>query len=328
MTSYYLLPPAVGLLSFFTIKLLLNKRISQALLDIPNKRSSHIKPKPKIGGIAIMVGVLLGSIWLYATVPWLTISMAMTLAVLSFIDDKQGLPALYRLLAHLIAAILVVLYEPAFNNWIISLVVIVFVVWMTNLYNFMDGLDGLAGGMACFGFGTYALTAFLGNNITFSLLNLNIAFATLAFLTFNFPPAKVFMGDTGAIPLGFLAATLGLYGYSHNLWPWWFTIVVFSPFIADATVTLLKRLFRREKIWAAHKEHYYQRLAQKGWGHLYTTLFLYTLMLTSALLAVLLLYQGLMLQLVGVFAWMFILATAMCYFDITQVYKVFRRIRL
>ncbi len=316
MIGYYLLPLAVGLLSFFTIRFLLNKRISQALLDIPNKRSSHIKPKPKIGGIAIMVGVLLGSIWLYTTVPWLIIFMAMALAVLSLIDDKQGLPVLYRLLAHWIAAVLVVLNEPTFNNWIISLIAIVFVVWMTNLYNFMDGLDGLAGGMACFGFGVYALTT-LGNSMAFSLLNLNIVAATFAFLIFNFPPAKVFMGDTGAVPLGFLAATFGLHGYSHHLWPLWFPIIVFSPFIADATVTMLKRLFRKEKIWAAHKEHYYQRLAQKGWGHLYTALFLYTLMLVSCILAVALLRQGFVLQLVGAFAWMLMLTVIMYYFDTT-----------
>ena len=232
-----------------------------------------------------MVGVLLGSIWLYKVTPWLIVLIAIALTILSLIDDQKGLPVLYRLITHLTAASLVILSESFFENWLINFIVIILVVWMTNLYNFMDGLDGLAGGMTFFGFGTYALAAYLGDNTSFSLMNLVIVTATLAFLIFNFPPAKVFMGDAGAIPLGFLAAAFGLYGYSHNLWPWWFPIIVFSPFILDATITLLKRLARGEKIWIAHKEHFYQKLAQNGWGHLYTTLFAYIVITISCALA-------------------------------------------
>ncbi len=285
MTILYLAPFTSGLVAFFILKWLLDKQISQILLDIPNERSSHTKPKPKIGGIAIMVGVLLGSVWLYKTTPWLIILVAVVLTVLSVIDDKQGLPVFYRLMAHLTAASIVILNETPSDKWLISFIVIIFVVWMTNLYNFMDGLDGLAGGMTCFGFGAYALAAYLGGDVSFSLLNLVIVTATFAFLIFNFPPAKVFMGDAGAIPLGFLAAAFGLYGYNHNLWPWWFPIIVFSPFIFDATITLLKRLLRREKVWVAHKEHFYQRLAQMGLGHLYTTLFAYIVIALGCILA-------------------------------------------
>ncbi len=304
MITLYLAPLTSGLVALLILKWLLNKQISQALLDIPNERSSHTKPRPKIGGIAIMVGVLLGSVWLYKTIPWLIILVAIALAILSLVDDKQELPVFYRLLAHLIASILLILNEPPFNNWLIIFISMIIVVWLINLYNFMDGLDGLAGGMTCLGFGTYALASYLGGNINFAFLGLVIVTATCAFLIFNFPPAKVFMGDTGSIPLGFLAAAFGLYGHNNNLWPWWFPLMVFSPFIFDATLTLLKRFARKEKIWIAHKEHYYQKLAQKGWGHLYTTLFAYVIIIMGCILALWLLYQSFMVQLVGIAAWL------------------------
>ena len=107
--------------------------------------------------------------------------------------------------------------------------------WVTNLYNFMDGSDGLAGGMALFGFGAYALSAWLAGDAVFVVVAASIAAASAAFLVFNFPPAKVFMGDAGSIPLGFLAAALGILGWRAGHWPLWFPVLVFSPFIIDAS---------------------------------------------------------------------------------------------
>jgi UDP-N-acetylmuramyl pentapeptide phosphotransferase/UDP-N-acetylglucosamine-1-phosphate transferase len=91
--------------------------------------------------------------------------------------------------------------------------------------------------------------------------------ASLAFLAFNAPPAKVFLGDAGAIPLGFLAGTLGALGVARGAWPAWFPVLVFSPFIVDATLTLVRRLAAGEKVWIAHRTHYYQRLVTGGWSH-------------------------------------------------------------
>ena len=127
-----------------------------------------------------------------------------------------------------------------------------------------------------------------------------VAGAAAGFLVFNFPPAKVFMGDGGSIPLGFLAASLGLLGWRQALWPLWFPVLVFSPFLADASVTLLRRVLRRERFWQAHREHYYQRLVRMGWGHGRTALCEYALMAgvtASALMALglSLAYQGLVL---------------------------------
>ena len=150
--------------------------------------------------------------------------------------------------------------------------------WMINLYNFMDGSDGLAGGMAAVGFGSYGIAALTGGDFSFAAINLSVTAAALGFLVFNFPPAKVFMGDVGAIPLGYLAAVFDITGWLRGDWPVWFGIAVFSPFIVDASLTLLKRLLRGARVWQAHREHYYQRLVQSGWGHRKTALAEYVLM--------------------------------------------------
>jgi UDP-N-acetylmuramyl pentapeptide phosphotransferase/UDP-N-acetylglucosamine-1-phosphate transferase len=154
--------------------------------------------------------------------------------------------------------------------------------WMTNLYNFMDGSDGLAGGMALCGFGCYGTGAWLNGNEAFALLNFAVASAALGFLFFNLHPAKVFMGDAGSIPLGFLAAAFGVLGWQQNYWPFWFPMLVFSPFVADATITLFKRALRGEKLSQAHRNHYYQRLVKMGWGHRNTALAEYVLMLIAS----------------------------------------------
>jgi UDP-N-acetylmuramyl pentapeptide phosphotransferase/UDP-N-acetylglucosamine-1-phosphate transferase len=154
--------------------------------------------------------------------------------------------------------------------------------WLTNLYNFMDGSDGLAGGMALIGFGAYAIASAVTGHRPLLVFDVALAAAAAAFLWFNFSPARIFLGDVGSVPLGFLAGALGLVGWRDDLWPLWFPALVFAPFIADATVTLLRRLYRREKVWQAHREHYYQRLVRMGLGHRGTALLGYALMLVCA----------------------------------------------
>ena len=123
------------------------------------------------------------------------------------------------------------------------------------------------------------------------------------------------MGDTGSIPLGFLAAVLGIAGYLESVWPWWFPLLVFSPFIADASVTLLKRALRRKKIWQAHREHYYQRLVQIGWGHRKTAWIEYALMLAAGASALWAIRQDAPLQLALLVCWGVIYLLAMIIFD-------------
>ena len=112
------------------------------------------------------------------------------------------------------------------------------------------------------------------------------------------------MGDAGSIPLGFLAATIGLTGWQHGNWPWWFFPLVFSPFIMDATITLLKRLIKKEKVWQAHRAHYYQRLVQSGFGHRFTALGEYVLMILCGLLGLWLIAQSERLQFAALSLWL------------------------
>jgi UDP-N-acetylmuramyl pentapeptide phosphotransferase/UDP-N-acetylglucosamine-1-phosphate transferase len=156
---------------------------------------------------------------------------------------------------------------------------------MTNLYNFMDGSDGLAGGMALFGFAFYGIAALMTHNATLATLNFIISAAAMGFLYYNYPPAKVFMGDAGSIPLGFLAAAMGLLGWLQGCWGIWFPFLVFSPFVVDASLTLAKRTLRGAKITEAHREHYYQRAIQIGLGHRNIALIEYLLMIGTGLSA-------------------------------------------
>jgi UDP-N-acetylmuramyl pentapeptide phosphotransferase/UDP-N-acetylglucosamine-1-phosphate transferase len=141
--------------------------------------------------------------------------------------------------------------------------------------------------MALIGFGVYALAAALAGEPAFAQANLCVAAAAAGFLVFNFPPARVFMGDAGSIPLGFLAAALGLQGWSDGLWPLWFPLVVFGPFVVDASVTLVRRALRRERVWQAHRSHYYQRIILLGWSHRRTAAAEYALMAASGAVALL-----------------------------------------
>jgi UDP-N-acetylmuramyl pentapeptide phosphotransferase/UDP-N-acetylglucosamine-1-phosphate transferase len=254
--------------------------------DIPNERSLHTRPTPRVGGWGIVpVGVL--AMLIATPALWLAAALAALLAAVSQIDDRRGLPARVRFGAHVVAVALLIVVNPAPVPWWALIAVGFLMVWLVNLYNFMDGSDGLAGGMALFGFGGYAIAALSGPvpQIDLGIACAAIAGAAAGFLLFNFHPARIFLGDSGSIPLGFLAAALGYWGCLKGTWPVWFPALVFAPFIGDASVTLLRRLARGERFWQAHREHYYQRMVRLGVGHARTALAWYLLMLAGIVLA-------------------------------------------
>ena len=261
-----------------------------------------------------MAGVFTASIFL--GLPWPLWGGTAILMAVSVADDIYHLPAVWRLLAHFAAAALAMAYllYGSFGLPFLLLAIII-TAWMINLYNFMDGSDGLAGGMALFGFGFYGVAAWISGNELFALVNFSIAASALAFLIFNFHPARIFLGDAGSIPLGFVAATLGAMGWRQNDWPAWFPFLIFSPFIMDASVTLLKRALKRRKIWEAHREHYYQRLVQIGWGHRKTAWLEYALMLAAGASALWAIRQQLPLQTAVLVCWAIFYLLAMIIFD-------------
>jgi UDP-N-acetylmuramyl pentapeptide phosphotransferase/UDP-N-acetylglucosamine-1-phosphate transferase len=187
--------------------------------------------------------------------------------------------------------------------WLGIGVLLLFIIWMINLYNFMDGMDGFAGGMAVIGFGAYAIFGWIGGQPLFFIVSLVICAAAAGFLISNFPPAKIFLGDAGSASLGLLAAGLSLWGARDGLFPLWVALLIFSPFIADATVTLLRRLLKGEKVWEAHRSHCYQRLVQAGWGHRKTLLWEYSLMLACAATGLLVTHRSAETQLFALALW-------------------------
>lgn len=254
---------------------LLHGRHALVVLDSPNHRSLHHKPVPRTGGLAIMGGVIVAGGAFYPSLP--IFAGLLALMAVSFWDDWRGVPVRWRLGVHLAtAAGVTATLAPAGAYWW-WLAMIPATVWMINLYNFMDGADGLAGGMALFGFASYGFAAGMAG-ASWQGLSFSVAAAAAAFLCFNFSPARIFMGDAGSIPLGFLAAVLGWMGWRENAWPLWFPLMVFSPFIVDASTTLVRRWLRGASVLQAHREHYYQRLVLMGWGHRRVALVWYGLM--------------------------------------------------
>ena len=290
------------------------------VLDRPNARSLHSVPVPRTGGLAIWTGALATAavvVAAYGGQAELVMigAGAMVVGIISFIDDRSDLPILARLVTHVAAAGLLLVAGLQVHFWnlglihpmtgaVFSLLTLLFVVWWINLYNFMDGMDGFAGGMGVIGFGTLGLLGFLSGNSYFGLLSVGVAAAVAGFLVWNFPPARIFMGDSGSSVLGFLVAALSLWGHKLGLFPIWVAMLVFSPFVVDATVTLVARILRREPFWEAHRSHYYQRLVQLGWGHKKTVLTEYGLMLGCSATAIVILRTSPAIQWLALGAWM------------------------
>jgi UDP-N-acetylmuramyl pentapeptide phosphotransferase/UDP-N-acetylglucosamine-1-phosphate transferase len=261
-------------------------RIAALALDHPNRRSLHAAPVPRIGGFGILAGA--GAAWLalrpeLPPAVWIALALAI---VISAADDVRGVATAVRFSVHLIAGAVAAYALLADFGLIVVAAAALGIAWMANLYNFMDGADGLAGGMALFGFSFYGIAAWSAGDPALALASFAVAAGAAAFLVFNFPPAKVFMGDAGAVPLGFVAAVFGVVGWLHRDWPWWFPAIVFSPFIVDATLTLARRALRGERPWEAHRGHYYQRLVRLGWGHRKTALAEYAAMSACGIAAV------------------------------------------
>jgi len=281
-----LAPLAAFFAAVLVARLLLTPAGRRLALDTPNDRSLHAHPVPRTGGLAVVAGVAVACALAQPGVA-VTLGAALALAAVSFADDLLGLPTLARLAAHLAAASVVLAFELGYAEPVLFTILLLTIAWYTNLYNFMDGSDGLAGGMAVIGFGAYAIAAHLSGAGPFAALCASVAAAAAGFLVFNLPPARLFMGDAGSGPLGFRAGARGVVGWSRGYWPIWFPLLVFAPFVCDATLTLLRRALRRERVWQAHRDHYYQRLVRMGFGHRGTALVEYAVMAGCAAIALL-----------------------------------------
>jgi len=250
------------------------------ILDHPNGRSSHDRPTPRGGGLAVVpiVSICWVALSALGMVPLATIAAvgaAIGLAVLSWRDDRKSLPIHIRLAGQIVAVAVGVGFLPGNGQvfqgllppWADMLATGILWVWFVNLFNFMDGIDGItASETVTIGLGV-ALIAVAAANFESGgvLLGLSIAAAALGFLAWNWHPAKLFLGDVGSIPLGFLLGwlLLGLAGTGN----WAPALILPLYYLVDATLTLLYRILRFRRFWQAHREHFYQRAVQRGYSH-------------------------------------------------------------
>jgi len=266
----------------------------------PTGRSLHSRPVSRVGGLAIWAGFVPVALMAPVPVPggpvWLAAWAAVT--AVSLVDDWRGVRPAARLAVHALASLAVAaafLHGEraawASPGFFLALgLAALALAWSANLFNFMDGSDGLAAVMAICGFGAYGAAALRAGAPAAPYFALTAA--ALPFLAVNLPPARMFLGDGGSIGLGFLAAVFGFSGVRAGTWPEWFPLLVFLPFIADASVTVIRRIARGEHLFEAHKTHYYQRLHRMGAGHGGTLLFYGVLTFGTAASAVFTLAAG------------------------------------
>lgn len=263
-------------IGFFILSILLTYLIREyankkAILDIPNARSSHTTPTPRGGGLAIVMLFYVGLIYFYDSIDsklFYALLCSMPIALVSIIDDIFTISSKIRFLVQAVSSAIALyllggvttvdleLFE--LSGWWLNVFALVSMVWVTNLYNFMDGIDGYAGSQAVLlGVGLFM---FFNNP-----LGLVIAATSLGFLVLNWHKASIFMGDVGSATLGFIFAVFIFYDTSHgSIFIW---LVLLSLFWSDSTVTLIQRYRNGEPISEAHKKHSYQRLVQSGWSH-------------------------------------------------------------
>jgi len=284
------------------------------ILDKPNERSLHDKVVPRTGGLAVLLAAAIGwslaapGLGIPADVLWWGGLAVLAVFGVSLADDIRGIAPWLRLAVHFFAAAILLtrVVEGGDDHRSFFVITLLLVVWTVNLYNFMDGMDGFAGGMGMFGFGFLALAAWRADAGWLFGLTLVAAAANGGFLVINFPPARIFMGDAGSASMGLLVALFALWGIREGVYPVWVPILIFSPFIVDATITLLGRLFSGKKVWRPHRSHFYQRVVQAGWGHRKTVLAEYLLMVTAGGSAVFLQTLSSPRQAAGLFGWVFI----------------------
>jgi UDP-GlcNAc:undecaprenyl-phosphate/decaprenyl-phosphate GlcNAc-1-phosphate transferase len=255
--------------------------VFQFLLDKPNHRSLHQTPIPRIGGTGIFLALLAATAFqamFFSAMPSLLKTSLICYAFLfavSFIDDVSSLPVFTRFGSHLslvlIWIVLVALpyfrHSTSFEMMTYSIILLIGIVWAMNLFNFMDGSDGLAGSMALIGFSSYLVLTLHQGNTNAAVVLVSIVGAVIGFLFFNWPKAKLFLGDAGSIPLGFMAAAVGVIGIAENWWGLFFPLQIFAMFWVDATFTLLRRIARGEQFWKGHNQHWYQKAIRSGNSH-------------------------------------------------------------
>ncbi|MHA6140825.1 MraY family glycosyltransferase [Pseudomonas mohnii] len=286
--SYGWFIPVIVAVSFSLTWALRRYALSRSLMDIPNARSSHSVPTPRGGGVAIVLAFTLALFMLlFAGLMASPVFAAMAgagsvIAIIGFMDDHGHIAARWRLLGHFTASIwllswmgglpAVELFGHTFDlGWLGNVLAAFYLVWLLNLYNFMDGIDGIASVEAiCVCLGA-CLLYWVAEDLDLIWAPLLLAAAVAGFLFWNFPPAKIFMGDAGSGFLGIVLGALSIqaaWASAEMLWGW---LILLGVFIVDATFTLFRRLLRGDKVYEAHRSHAYQYATRRFGSHLKVT---------------------------------------------------------
>lgn len=263
--------------------------LATKLMDVPNARSSHSQPTPRGGGVAIVLVFLAALVWMLSAGSisggWggAMLGAGSGVALLGFLDDHGHIAARWRLLGHFSAAIWILLWTGGFPpldvvghavdlGWLGHVLAVFYSVWVLNLYNFMDGIDGIASVEAigvCVG---GALIYWLTGHVAMVGIPLLLACAVAGFLIWNFPPARIFMGDAGSGFLGMVIGALAIQAAWTAPSLFWCWLILLGVFIVDATYTLIRRIARGEKFYEAHRSHAYQFASRRYASHLRVTL--------------------------------------------------------
>lgn len=281
--------PLITGFSFLLTAALRRYALAGGMMDVPNVRSSHSLPTPRGGGVAIVItflfslGILHWADWIDTAFLIGAFGAGAIVAVIGFMDDHGHIAARWRLLGHFVAGgwgvfwlgglpELEVVGRVLHLDWLGGVLALFYLVWMLNLYNFMDGIDGIASVEAvCACLGACILCVVSGHEALIWAPLLMVA-AVAGFLIWNFPPAKIFMGDAGSGFLGIMLGMLSLQAGSVDSRLFWGWIILLGVFIVDATFTLLRRLARRDKVYEAHRSHAYQYASRQYGRHLPVTL--------------------------------------------------------
>jgi UDP-N-acetylmuramyl pentapeptide phosphotransferase/UDP-N-acetylglucosamine-1-phosphate transferase len=272
---------SAALLAGLAIATLLPLLRRSQVLDHPNDRSSHLIPTPRGAGLAMIP--IIAAFWIASDIGWVeSVSYvllwpaiaALILCALSWFDDLKGLPPLIRFCAHILVVAALLYAQPSdilyaqglLPVWADRLVAGFIWVWFVNLFNFMDGIDGISGvETLTIGLGVAALAAGASPLEPLAVPALILAGAALGFLALNWHPAKIFLGDSGSVPLGLLLGWLLLQLAAAGYWA--AALILPLYYLADATITIARRILRGEKIWQAHRQHFYQRAVAGGLSH-------------------------------------------------------------
>ena len=275
------------------------------MLDIPNTRSLHTRPTPRGGGLGIVIGVLVGawSLFIFRTsnIPFREIaalSLGGTIvALIGWFDDIRPVSFRVRLIVQAASSIIILFAIGYFNAVTVPIIgdirlysigipfTLIWIIGLTNVYNFMDGIDGIAGGQAVVAGIGWIIIGLLSGQSFVGLIGVLLGASNLGFLFHNWPPARIFLGDVGSAFIGFTLAVLPIIAVQRKPRFMVAGILVVWPFIFDTSFTLVRRLINKENIFEAHRSHLYQRLVIAGYSHRFVTLVYMGLAVTGAILA-------------------------------------------